>query len=234
MGPGAHGRRIAGGWLISAATALVLLGASIAPFLTPAFVRFEQDRTGVGALTGFDSGQLDGVTGAILGDLLLWRGDFGVTVDGVPVLSDRERGHMGDVRGAFAGFFALALAGAAILAVAFRRARGTEARAAAWRAAAGGARGLAVGIAVAGAFAVLAFDAAFELFHRLFFSAGSYTFDPATDRLVQLFPYQFWSETAIAVGVVVLGAAILTAWQAGRRAGATLGLPMLATSEART
>lgn len=234
MGPGAHGRRVAGGWLISAATALVLLGAAIAPFLTPAFVRFEQDRTGVSALTGFDSGQLDGVTGALLGDLVLWRGDFGVAIDGGPVLSERERGHMRDVRGAFAGFFALALAGAAILAVAFRRARGADARAAAWRAVAGGARGLAVGIAVAGAFAALAFDAAFELFHRLFFSAGSYTFDPATDRLVQLFPYQFWSETAIAVGVVGLGAAILTAWQAGRRAGSRRGLPMLATWEAPT
>jgi integral membrane protein (TIGR01906 family) len=219
--------------LISAATALVILGASVAPFLMPAFVRFEQDRTGVGNLTGFDSGELDAVTGSLLGDLVLWRGDFHVTIDGAPVLSERERGHMLDVRGVFAGFLAMALAGAAILAIAFARARGTEARAAAWRSVAGGARALAVVIVVAGAFVLLAFDAVFEVFHRLFFSAGSYTFDPRTDRLVQLFPEQFWSETAVAVGAVMLGVAILAAWQAGRRAGARRALPTLAPSEAR-
>jgi len=219
--------------LISAATALVILGASVAPFLTPAFVRFEQDRTGVAGLTGFDRGQLDTVTGALLGDLVLWRGDFDVAVDNTPVLQERERGHMRDVRGVFAGFYALVLAGAAILAVSFGGARDTEARAVAWRAAASGARGLAIAIAVAGAFVALAFDAAFEVFHRLFFSAGSYTFDPRTDRLVQLFPDQFWSETAVGVGVVILGVAILAAWGAGRRAAATRRLPMLAASEAQ-
>jgi integral membrane protein (TIGR01906 family) len=219
--------------LISAATALVILGATVAPFLTPAFVRFEQDRTGVGNLTGFDAGELDAMTGSLLGDLVLWRGDFRVAIDGTPVLTDRERGHMLDVRGVFAGFFAMALAGAAILAFAFARARGTEARTAAWRSVAGGARALALVIVVAGAFVLLAFDAAFEVFHRLFFSAGSYTFDPRTDRLVQLFPEQFWSETAVVVGAAMLGVAILTVWQAGRRAAVTRGVPMLTPFEAR-
>jgi integral membrane protein (TIGR01906 family) len=75
-----------------------------------------------------------------------------------------------------------------------------------------------VAIAVVGVFAVFAFDAAFEVFHRLFFGAGTYTFDPATSKLVQLFPDAFWSQTAIIVGVVILSVALLTAWQAGRRA----------------
>ena len=207
--------------MIAAGTALVLLGVSILPFLTPAFVRFEQDRAGVAALTGFSGPQLDEVTGALLRDLVVWRGDFDVAIDGAPVLGERERGHMRDVRGVFAGLFVLVLAGAATLAVAFRRARDTAARAATWRAVSGGARGLAIGVAVAGAFVLLAFDAAFEVFHRLFFGAGSYTFDPRTDRLVQLFPERFWSETANAVGVIMLGAAILSAWQAGRRARVT-------------
>jgi Predicted membrane protein len=208
--------------LIATATALVILGASIATFLTPWYVRFEQDRTGVAALTGFDAAQLDGVTGSILGDLVLWRGDFATEVNDPflvgPVLKPAERAHMRDVRGVFTGFWVLVLAGVAVLAVAARRTRGAEARVGMWRAVRGGAVALAVVIAVVGVFAIFAFDAAFEVFHRLFFSGGSYTFDPATDNLVQLFPEQFWSETAIAVGVVVLGAAILTAWQAGRRA----------------
>jgi uncharacterized membrane protein len=40
--------------------------------------------------------------------------------------------------------------------------------------------------------------------HRVFFQAGSYTFDPRTDRLVQLFPDQFWFESAMALGVAVV------------------------------
>ena len=203
---------------MAAATAVVLLGASIVPFLTPAVVRFEQDRTGVGGLTGLGPAQLDRVTGALLGDLVLWRGGFDVAIDGAAVLKEVERSHMRDVRSAFTGFWILVVAGIAALAVAFRQSRGTEGSVAAWRSVAAGARALAVVIAVVGAFAVLAFDAAFEVFHRLFFSAGSYTFDPAHDRLVQLFPERFWSEIAIAVGVVVLVLSILTAWLAGRRA----------------
>src|SRR6185503_11388330 len=140
--------------LLAAATALALFGVAVLPFLTPAYVRLEQDRTGVAALTGFDSATLDAVTASILGDLLL-GGDFTVAVDGVPVLTERERGHMRDVRGVFQGFGLLVAASLAILAVGFRRGRGTEARAAAWRAAGGGARALAVGLVVVGAFAVL-------------------------------------------------------------------------------
>jgi integral membrane protein (TIGR01906 family) len=204
--------------LIAAATALVLLGASILPFLTDAYIHLEQERAGAERLTGYDVSTLQGVTTSIVHDLLL-GGDFGVVDSGnAPALSEREQAHMRDVRGVFQGFFALVAVSAVVLVWAFRRARAGEARAAAWRSVGSGARRLAIVLVVAGAFAVFAFDAAFEVFHRLFFSAGSYTFDPRTDRLVQLFPEQFWSETAIAVGVAAIVAAVLTAWQAGRRA----------------
>ncbi len=205
---------------MAGATAFVILGGSIAPFLAPPVVRFEQDRTNVAYLTGFAPPQLDLVDGRILGDLVLWQGDFAVTTDGAPVLSESERAHMRDVRSVFTGFWIVVLAGVAVLAAGLRRARGASpgARAAVWRSVASGARALAVVIAVAGVFAIVAFDAAFEVFHRLFFSAGSYTFDPAHDRLVQLFPEQFWSEIAIAVGGVVILVAVATAVLAGRRA----------------
>ena len=141
---------------------------------------------------------------------------------------------MRDVRGVFAGFWLLVAVSIVVVAVAFRRARSIESRAAAWRAVGRGARGLAIALAVAGAFAVFAFDAAFEVFHQLFFSSGTYTFDPRTDRLVQLFPEQFWSETAIAVGAVAITISLLVAWQAGRRASAARPAWSLATSRART
>jgi integral membrane protein (TIGR01906 family) len=204
--------------LLGVATAVVILGASVAPFLAPPAIRFEQDRAGAAALTGFSGAQLDTITGSLVGDLLLWQSDFRVAIDGVPVLNDAERSHMRDVRKVFAGFWLVVLAAAAVLAVGFGRAGVGEARAEAWRAIRNGARGLAVAVAVVGAFAIVAFDAAFELFHRLFFSAGNYTFDPRTNRLVQLYPEQFFSEIAIAVGVVVFGVAVLTAWYSGMRA----------------
>lgn len=220
MGPGAHARRIAGSWLVGASTAIVILGASIAPFLLPPVVRFEQDRTNVAAVTGYDPAELDRVTGSLIGDLVLWRGDFDVAVDGVPALDEAERGHMRDVRGVFTGLWLAVGAGVVVLVIARRRAaRDASLRATALRAAAAGARALAVLVAVAGAFALVAFDAAFELFHRLLFS-GNYTFDPATEKLVQLFPEAFWSEVALAVGGVVIVAAIAVAWWAGRRATA--------------
>jgi integral membrane protein (TIGR01906 family) len=223
-----------GGWLIASATAIVILAASIAPLLAPAYIRVEQDRSGVGALTGYGPAQLDAIAASLISDLVLWQGDFAVTVDGAPVLDERERAHMRDVRGVFAGFFALALVAAVTLVAAGRRAKGTEARFALWRGIAAGARGLAIGLMVVGVVAILAFDAAFELFHRLFFSAGSYTFDPASDRLVQLFPERFWSETSIVVGMVALVVALVMFWQARRRTTAPSVSPVLAPSKARS
>ena len=217
-----------GGWLVSVAAAMVILGVSIAPFLLPPVVRFEQDRTNAEALTGFPAAELDRITGSILADLVLWQGDFDVEHEGLSptssatpddrVLDAAERSHMRDVRTVFTGLWAIVLAGALVLALAFRRSTsGTEARFAAWRAVRRGAAALAILIAVAGVFAVVAFDAAFEVFHRLFFSAGTYTFDPATSKLVQLFPDQFWFEVSMAVGTVVFVLSIVVAWIAGRR-----------------
>lgn len=219
------------GALVAVSTALVILGASILPFLTPAFVRFEQDRAGAPAFTGYTPREMDEVTGWLLGDLLLWQGDFDHTLEGVRVLKQPEIDHMLDVRRVFAGLFAFVAASAVVLVVAFGRARGAargpagelraaDPRAATWRAVATGAGGLAVAIAAAGVAVLVAFDAAFELFHQLFFTRGTYTFDPRTDKLVQLFPYQFWSETSIAVGAVVLVVAVAT-WRFARRRGAT-------------
>ena len=74
-----------------------------------------------------------------------------------------------------------------------------------------GALGLVATLVVGGIVALVAFDTLFEVFHRLFFAGGSYTFDPRTERLVQLFPFQFWQETAIALGVVAIVAALIVA-----------------------
>ncbi|HEX7613624.1 MAG TPA: DUF1461 domain-containing protein, partial [Candidatus Limnocylindrales bacterium] len=53
------------------------------------------------------------------------------------------------------------------------------------------------------------FDQVFQLFHEIFFAPGTYLFNTTSEKLVQLFPDQFWSETSIALAGVVLLLAIV-------------------------
>jgi integral membrane protein (TIGR01906 family) len=205
---------------VAVSTALALVALAVVPYLGSGWIAFEQGRAGAAALTGFAPGDLRTVTDAILADLLSGTGEFDVQLNGAAVLADAERSHMRDVRGVFASFYAAAAVALAILGIGFWRAgrQGSRrTRRDAWRGVRFGAIGLVVGTAGAGVIALVAFDAAFEVFHRLFFAQGSYRFDPATSRLVQLFPDAFWSETAIAVGAMILVVASGTAWLAGRR-----------------
>jgi integral membrane protein (TIGR01906 family) len=201
---------------VGIATALVILALAILPFLTPAWVGFAQDRADATAWTGYQPEEVRAATDALLHDLVLGPPAFDVQVAGSPVLTERERAHLRDVRGVFAG---LAIAAVAALIVLVAVMVGARRSAWAWRAVRRGALGLALATLGLAVVASVAFDAAFEVFHRLFFAGGTYTFDPATERLVQLFPDQLWFETTIAVGVVMLALALLTAALAGRRAG---------------
>ena len=214
---------------IGIATAMGIVAVTIPLFLNPVWVSFEQGRAQAAAWTGFAPADLRAATDAILADLVAGPPDFDVAVDGTPVLNERERGHMRDVRGVFIGFFsvALALTAVALLIAARRDAAG---RRASWAAARGGAVGLVVVLVVAGGVALVAFDVLFETFHRLFFPGGSYAFDPSTERLVQLFPFRFWQETATAVGVVSVVVAAVVAGLATRRlARAAASAPTHAT-----
>jgi len=207
---------------VSLSTALVIVALAVAPFLTSGWVAFEQSRTGAAALTGYSPTDLRAVTDAILGDLVFGPADFDAEVGGSTVLTDSERSHMRDVRGVFTGFFASAAVALAIIGVAFwlggrGPGRAGWSRRAAWHGLRSGALGLAVATIGAGVIALVAFDAAFEVFHRLFFASGTYRFDPATSRLVQLFPDAFWSETSVAVGGVIVVLAVGVAWLATRR-----------------
>jgi integral membrane protein (TIGR01906 family) len=225
------------GVLTAAATAVVITAIAIVPFLSPAWVSFEQGRANATGWTGYTTAELGAATDAILADLVIGPPDFDVEVRGEPVLNERERSHMRDVRGVFAGFAGVALLAAAGLLVGFALARRRGHPERAWRAVRNGAVGLAFGVVIGGVIALVAFDAAFEVFHRLFFSGGTYTFDPGTERLVQLFPFTFWSETSMAVGTVILVLSIGVAVIAGRRlrnraASAATATPAVPAAEA--
>ncbi|HEV8545826.1 MAG TPA: DUF1461 domain-containing protein [Candidatus Limnocylindrales bacterium] len=206
------------GLVTSMATAVVIVALAIVPFLTPAWVSFEQGRTGALELTGFTVAELGTATEAILADLVIGPPDFDVEVGGKPVLDERERAHMRDVRRVFAGFGLVALIAGGGLVVSVLAARRLGHGERAWAAIRNGARGLAIGVVVAGVIVLFAFDAVFEILHRLLFPSGSYTFDTGTERLVQLFPFDFWVETTMAVGGVILVACVLVSLLAGRLA----------------
>jgi integral membrane protein (TIGR01906 family) len=210
--------RAAASVLTAVATALVVVAIAVVPFLSPPWVAFEQGRSEAAAWTGFSEADLRIATDAILADLVFGPPDFDVEVGGAPVLVEREQQHMRDVRGVFAAFAALAVAAGIALVVMYIGARRLGHPERWWSAVRTGAIGLVVGVIVAGVISIFAFDTAFEIFHQLFFPSGSYLFDPTTDRLVQLFPFAFWSETTMVLGLVIIALAIAVAVFAGPRA----------------
>jgi len=217
---------------VGVATILVLLGVGVAVFFNPPFVAFEQDRADAVAWTGFTSDEVHSATNAILGQLYVGPGDFSVTVGGEPVLNVREQAHMRDVRGVFTGFGLAVLVGAAVLVLARWRSGGAPWL---WRSIRTASTVLIGAVIVLGLVAAVAFDTLFEVFHTIFFASGTFDFDPRTDRLVQLFPDQFWFETSIALAVVLIVLALLVRVVAGRRIGSTTAeapSPMPATREA--
>ncbi|GIW20101.1 MAG: hypothetical protein KatS3mg065_0397 [Chloroflexota bacterium] len=187
--------------LLGAAFVLVLLGLTVLPFLTPAWFAVAQERAGVAALTGWPAAEVRRVTDRLLADVVLGPPRFDVAVDGAPVLAERERSHLRDVRSVLLRFGGAVLVALGVVAVEKRRLPS----AAFWAVAERTGLLLAGVVLGVGALALVAFDPLFEFFHRLFFAPGTYTFDPGRERLVQLFPMGLWFETALAAGVLVAG-----------------------------
>lgn len=203
--------------LISVATALVLLGASILPFFTPQWIHGEQDRVGA-SVPGYSGAAFQEATDTTVGALFV-GGDFTFMINGRGFFDDREVAHMNDVRGVFGALTAAIVASLVILLGAWLATRHrADRRANAWRAVRRGATGLAGFMLGVGVLSIVAFDAMFQVFHELLFPAGSFTFDPARERLVQLFPDQFWADTSLALGVLALVLSLAVVVVARRRA----------------
>ena len=65
--------------------------------------------------------------------------------------------------------------------------------------------GLALGALFVGGVAIFAafgFQSAFDRFHGLLFSSGSWEFNPDTDHLVQMFPEPFWRDMTVLLGLM--------------------------------
>lgn len=204
------------GVAVSISTALVILAASLLILLQRAYLHPALDAAGSASLLGVAPTEVHRLSDATVVQLVGGPGSFDVrTADGGAFYSTAETAHLRDARLVLYGF--LAVAGLCLAFLLLRLAR-SGTRSATWPAIRRGALGLAIGLLVAGVVAFVAFEPAFELFHRLFFPGGNWAFDPTSDRLVQLYPLAFWQLTTMALGLLSIGLALLVWLLAHRRA----------------
>jgi integral membrane protein (TIGR01906 family) len=204
------------GVLLPAATAMALVSLVLLLLLTPVVMHALLDASGAPSQLGLTAAQTHALSDRTVAELLLGPGRFAFPgPDGAPFYGAAEAGHMSDVRLVLFGFLALAAASWVGLLAALTRWR-TDA--ATYRAIARGAAVLTIGLLVVGAFALIAFNVAFELFHRILFPGGNWSFDPANQRLVQLYPIAFWQLTSAAFGVLGISAGSAVWFVARRRA----------------
>jgi hypothetical protein len=198
--------------LVAAATAIALLGAALLLLFTPVWVHAALTLSGGGAWLGSDQ-LARSLSDRTIAELLLGPGAFAFAgPDGRPFYSADEQAHMRDVRLVLYAFLVLVATAVAVVVAAVLR-RGRDA--ATWRGIARGGASLAVALLVAGAFAAVAFGAAFELFHRLLFPGGNWAF-PADGNLIRLYPLGFWQLSSAALGALGIGGGLVT-WLVARR-----------------
>jgi integral membrane protein (TIGR01906 family) len=199
-------------WL---ASLLVILALAVLPLLAPPAIHAALDAAGSAELLGLSSGQVHELSDRSVAELVAGPGTFAFEgTDGAPFYDPAERGHLADARtllllllgaGALSG---LALIVSLIWASAL-------VRRSMWRAVAQAGAAAAIGVIVLAGLAAMAFGTLFTVFHQVFFPGGGWSFDPATQRLVQLYPLAFWQIVAAVYGalVVILGTG---AWLLGR------------------
>ncbi len=130
--------------------------------------------------------------------------------DGELAFTERELGHMRDVKRVYDGITVVGLlAGVMALSAGWVLHR-RNAVAAIWGALSDGALLTLVALVAVGAFMLLSWNAFFTGFHRVFFEAGSWRFQ-YSDTLIRLFPMRFWRDAGLLVAGVVVVAAFLLA-----------------------
>jgi len=187
----------------AAFTLLALLALTLGLFLLPPVVHLLLDLADAAEILNVAAPVAHSLSDALVRDLLV-GGAFDVPLSGEPLLSASERSHLVDVGVLFRILMIAGAASMAVLTTLFIRKRRWF-----YQALHDGALLLGTGAALVGGAFALAFDATFTFAHELLFPAGNWTFNPATDRLVQLYPMNFWLLAAISFCVVLVGAAAL-------------------------
>lgn len=213
------------GLAVSVATALTILAVAVLLVLPPFVLHPLLDAAGSASFLGVAPDEAHRYSDLTVTGLVVGPGTFAFAgPGGGPLFDASEASHLRDARTLLHGFLAVCAVAALLVVAASMRARRSDV----WRDVARGGGGLAVAIVVLGAIALVAFEPAFELFHRVFFPGGNWAFDPGSQRLVQLYPLAFWRYVSALLGVIalILGAAT---WALARRrtddAGADEGGP---------
>lgn len=123
------------------------------------------------------------------------------------VLTADEQAHMADVRGVFLAAQAAGVLGALGLAWLVLRARRQRAVARLVRA---GAIAAVAGVGLVAVLAAVAFDAAFLLFHRIFFPQGNFLFPPGS-HLLTLYPEAYFYGVTLRIGAAFVAVALALA-----------------------
>ncbi|MEO5317077.1 TIGR01906 family membrane protein [Arthrobacter sp. CC3] len=204
---------------------LVLLVLAVRAVASPLFLWVEYNRPGFPG-DGYGFSADDRMTyGSYAVDYLSnWSGPryLGELVNrsGDALFQEGEVSHMADVKlvilSTFGGGALLILLG--IIAIIYLRRRSTG----------GVRRGLFAGsvatlviILGLGTLAALGWQQFFTEFHRIFFANGTWTF-ALDDTLIRLFPGQFWVDSGIVIGALVLIASVATlilTWPTRKRRG---------------
>jgi len=182
--------------------------------INPLFIGWLQDRHDVADRLQRSQDELDRINGEIVWDIVS-GGEFAVAfANGRAVLDDSERSHMNDVSRLVRILVILDLVAIAFAAWGGRLLQPETARLG--RMLMYGAGGVGAATLAIGAFAILAWDSAFTLFHELFFPPGTWTF-PADSTLIQLYPPQFWFDAAMVAGALILASAATLSYAGWRR-----------------
>ncbi len=205
-----------------AGTVLAIIALAVLPLLTPWFIHAALDAAGSAERLGISASETYALSDRSVAELVVGPGTFLLEgPDGQPFYDAAERGHLSDAR-TLLGIFLLA-GGLGILLVGVVMVRAPAGRPQVWRTIARAGLVTAVAVVVLGLVSLVAFDSLFTLFHQVFFPGGNWSFDPGTQRLVQLYPFGFWQIAAAALGLLVfllgIGAWLLGRW-AGTRSGA--------------
>lgn len=150
--------------------------------------------------------------GQLLGYHVMWA-DYvtgrtpGIFRNGNSIFTDAEHRHMDDVRNVFiAAQIAAVLAALVLIWLALR---GWRRRALARLVRAGAVSAL-VAVGVVGILAAVAFDAAFLIFHQVFFPQGNFLFAPDSN-LLAIYPESYFSGVTLRIGASFVALAGLLA-----------------------
>ncbi len=80
---------------------------------------------------------------------------------------------------------------------------------------------LLITVGVVGAIGLSGFDSAWTQFHEIIFSNDFWLLNPTTDRLIQMFPPEFWESIVFFIGLMIIAETALVLIAVGIYLGAS-------------